>query len=506
MNACYACDVTGAVFNLMRSNRYGRMKFVSENFNISRSTLYRKLECFKQVALKSAGRPFETEEQKRIKDLELRNKSLERTNESLAAKVDELTREVDRFDLGLRKLIFLLITIGLSGRVIAWLLQLTHGIRISHATILKEARGYAARATVIMREHFHDVCVIAAIDELFVEGKPLFLAVDPLSMLIGNVAIYETRTEENWTAFMNMMRNLTATVSDRGLAILAAVSKREGHTHQSDIFHCMFTIMLELLKLERRCDSLITAEEEARVKLEKCKLRGKDARKKAAPLRRAREECEKTIDLYDSLEEGVTMAFDAICVSDGFTLSDVEDVRKELDFVCQWIQEIHPAWRKVISALQDPNLLAYIKMAYDALNKIDVQVENIMDKEYVLAVFAYLWEKQASRRWRGKDVEISEEIRRDLERTCRNFEHVQMEVFRCLEAIPKASSAVECVNSRFGFFRYSKKRFTDDFANLISVVHNMTPFLDGKRKGMSPAQIAGVDLPTMDVFQLFGIN
>ena len=506
MNTCYARNVTGAVFNLMCSDKYGRNDFLCRRFNISRSTLFRKSEEIKRVVMGSTGRPSETDEQKRIKELELQNKNLERMNQSLAAKVDKLSQKVKSFESGLKKLSFLLIAIGLSGRMVAWLLQSTHGMRISHTTILKEARVYAARSTMIMREYFHQVCVIAAIDELFVEGKPVFLAVDPQSMLIGNAAVHEKLTEENWTEFLNEMRNLTATVSDRGVAILAAVSKREGHTHQSDMFHCKHTILMELLKLENRCYSLITKEENAQVELDKCKRRGKDARKKAALLRRAREKCKAAIELYDNLKQGVDMAFNAICVSDGFTLSDMEEVGETLDFVCQWIQKIHPKWRKVISALQDSNLLAYIKVTYDALNEIDVQVNHIMDKEHVLAVLAYLWEKQAPRRWRGKEVIISEEIRKDLERTCHNFEHVRTGVFKCLDAIPKASSAVECVNSRFGFFRYSKKRFTDDFANLISVVHNMTPFLDGKRKGMSPAQIAGVSLPTMDVFQMFGIN
>ena len=506
MNTCYACNVTGAVFNLMRSDRYGRIEFLCRHFNISRSTLYRKTKAVKRVVSVATGHPSETEEQKRIKDLELQNSKLEEINQSLFNRVNELDKKVESLELGLRKLIFLLIAIGLSGRVIAWLFQSTHGVRISHATILKNARRHAVRATMIMSEYFHQACVIAAIDELFVQGKPVFLAVDPQSMLIGNAAIYGKRTEANWTEFMNEMRNLTATISDRGVAILAAVSKREAHSHQSDIFHCMHTIMLALLKLEKRCYCLIAKEEDAQTKLDKCKQRGKDARKKAAPLRRAKEKCKAAIELYDNLKQGVDMAFDAICISDGFSLSDIEEVGETLDFAWQWIQTIHPAWRKVISALQDPNLLAYIKVAHDALNEIDVQAECIADKEHVLAVFAYFWEKQAQRRWRGKAVEIPDGIRLDLERTCYNFEHVRTEVFKCLNAIPKSSSAVECVNSRFGFFRYSKKHFTGDFANLISVIHNMTPFLDGKRKGMSPAQIAEVGLPTMDVFQLFGIN
>ena len=93
------------------------------------------------------------------------------------------------------------------------------------------------------------------------------------------------------------------------------------------------------------------------------------------------------------------------------------------------------------------------------------------------------------RRWRGKQAIIPEIVSTELKRRCPNWNHLAKELFNVLESIPKASSAVECINSRVGFFRYTKKRFNDDFSNLISVTHNLTPFLDGKRKGKSPAEI-----------------
>ena len=126
MNTCYACDVTGAVFNLMRSDRYGRIEFLCRHFNISRSTLYRKIKAVKRIVSVATGHPFETKEQKRIKELELQNSNLEGINQSLFNKVNELDKKVKSLELGLRKLIFLLIAIGLSGRVVAWLLQSTH--------------------------------------------------------------------------------------------------------------------------------------------------------------------------------------------------------------------------------------------------------------------------------------------------------------------------------------------------------------------------------------------
>ena len=257
--------------------------------------------------------------------------------------------------------------------------------------------------------------------------------------------------------------------------------------------------------MEKKCYGLITKEEQARVHLEKCKATGKSTRKSAARLRRAKETCVTAVECFDNLEQAIDMAFDALRLSNGINLNNEKKARQTLDFVCEWIQCIHPSWKKVISALRDPNLLKYMEKVHEALEKIMVNNINPLDREYVFAVLIYHWEKQAQRRWRGKEIKIPKIVQIDLERCCPNWGSLCKELFNVLENIPKASSAVECINSRIGFFRYSKKRFNDDFANLISVVHNLSPFLDGKRKGKSPAEIGKVNLPTMDIFELFGI-
>lgn len=128
-----------------------------------------------------------------------------------------------------------------------------------------------------------------------------------------------------------------------------------------------------------------------------------------------------------------------------------------------------------------------------------------MEREYVLAALTFYWEQQAPRRWRGKAVVVPKNVLAELKQCCQNLEQVMEELFEILEDVPRASSAVECINSRIGFFRYGKKRFNDDFANFICVMHNLTPFLDGKRKGKSPVDIEGITLPTTDIFELFDV-
>jgi hypothetical protein len=138
--------------------------------------------------------------------------------------------------------------------------------------------------------------------------------------------------------------------------------------------------------------------------------------------------------------------------------------------------------------------------------EIRVETKNPEDREYVLATLSKLWENQAERRYKGKPVLISDAIEQELNTLCSNLAEVKDKLFKVLDRLHRASSAVECINSRIGFYRYSKRRFSTGFANFIGVCHNLTPFEEGKRKGKCPAEILGVELPTYDLFQLFGVD
>lgn len=490
------------MFNLLMCDDYGRVKFICERFNIPKASLYRHFAVFKEIMCKGAGRPCLTEEQRKIKNLEAQIDALKEENRNLC---NALHQERLKFSNAVKKLTFQLIGIGLSGRKIAWILQSAMEVRANHTDILKKAQQYATKATTFMEEYFHAQAVTTAIDEVFIEGLPVFIAVSPTSLLICNAGVYENCTEPNWTQFLGEMVNLEQTTSDRGVGIMSAVKKLEDHSHQSDIFHFKHLMQKELRKLEASTYSLINKEYMATIKLQKYKKSGKNVQAAAAGLRRAREKCTAAIDLFDSLEQAVKMTFEALHLSKGMTFNDAIQAREMLDFVREWILHVYPQWRKIANALRDQNLLEYMNLSHEAIKEIEVKTNNYLDREYILAALTQLWEQQSQRRYRGTCVVIPESVEDDLRRCCGNLDEVKRELFSVLESIPRASSSVECINSMIGFFRYGKKRFNDDFINLVSVVHNLSPFLDGKRKGRSPAEIEGVKISFMDIYELFEV-
>ena len=259
--------------------------------------------------------------------------------------------------------------------------------------------------------------------------------------------------------------------------------------------------------MEGRCYSLIEQEELLRQRLTKTRRRGRDCRAHAARLYPIAQRTGAAIACFDELEAAVRLAVDALRITTAQgTFNSPAQARADLQFAKAWIQAHLPTgWGKVQRALDDEALLTFLAELQAALPALRVNVPTPEDRNDVLVTLARLWEQQAQRRYRAKPVRIPAPILQQLQSRCSNLPDVQRQLFHLLEHLHRASSGVECINSRVGFYRYSKRRFNGDFANLIALWHNLSPFEDGKRAGQSPAQILQVKLPSHDLFELFNV-
>ena len=402
------------------------------------------------------------------------------------------------------RLKFVLICLGMQSRDIVVVIHQVFGIKTNHTSILQQIRLYAARASEVMKHWFWPAARDVDIDEIFIENDPLYVAVDPKSMAICKTAKHSSATKEHWQKFSGELENLQRTTSDRGTAILGAVKERENHIHQSDLFHFKWLINGELQKKEDFACKTIEQEDNAQKSVQRKKAQGKDARAAAQKYRSNKKKVNESVELFDNLEEGIKMVYDALkfTTNDG-RLNSMTNAQRSLDFVAEWFQFVLPeSWKKVKNALKDPYLLTYLGEFEEAVAKVFVETPNPEDREYILATLTKLWEGQAKARWRGKDVKIPDSTMEFLAAQCSNLPEVIDRLFTVLDDIHRASSAVESVNSRIGLYRYNKRRFSDEYADLIAVWHNLMPFKEGKRCGKCPAQILGITLPTFDLYQL----
>lgn len=80
---------------------------------------------------------------------------------------------------------------------------------------------------------------------------------------------------------------------------------------------------------------------------------------------------------------------------------------------------------------------------------------------------------------------------------------VELTVLRAFDEGIRSSSYVECVNSRVRLVQVARKRMSEDFLCLLAVHHNMKAFGRGSvREGWTPAELAGIELPTHDWLEL----
>jgi hypothetical protein len=497
---------SGAIYNLLSfREEYGQVSRVASRFGISRPSLYRIEQEFLDAFARGPGRPRSAPEERVTRDQVNRVRALETENERLRA---ELERERDEKRRCAERVTFSLIRLGTPARPIARLIREGFGIPANRTGVLQKAQAYGRRATEIMQEHFRPAARDVDLDEIFVESAPLYIAAEPWSMAILNVSKEDRRTAENWSRFLNDMPRLERATSDRGKAILAAISKRRDLIHQSDIFHPKRLLCAELTQMERRCYKLLSHEYKAERALLKVKAQGRDSRGASLRYRLARRKAQQAIDLLDEIEQAVKVAFEAFrfTTSDG-RLNSVAKARDALELARFWIQEHLPnGWGKPKRALQDDALLTFLKEFETSLEAIEVHSPSPEDRDATLAALTRLWEDQAHARQRGRPIRIPHAVEEELAMRCSNLPHVKEQLFRTLDHLHRASSAVECINSRVGFYRYSKRRFSTDYANFIAVCHNLSPFEHGKRKGHSPAELLGVNLPTHDLYELFGID
>ncbi len=484
-----------ALRNLLRPQRaYGHVRWVAKQFDISRPTLYRLQRTFLQEVCRGPGR--------RDKSPLLRQREAEhaRLQQQIADLLRQLQQAQDRLDRALKRTRFCLIALGLPSRVIARLLRDCFEVPANRTDILTLTRQHAQRATELMKDHFWPLAQDVDLDEIFIEGDPLYVATEPRSLAILKTAKENDRTLMAWSRFLQDLPHLTRTTSDRGQAILGAVQQRRRLTHQSDIFHPKALLHEELSVLEKHCYQLIGQEEKILARQNTTVSKGRDGR----TLGRW---CRVIQDNTAAAIAAVHVAFDALGLTTAQgTFNTSVRARESLELARVWVQDHMPkGWKRVKSALQDLALLTFLDELHAALPALVVDAVRVDDRESILVALTRLWEQQAHRRYRGRPVVIPPPLEQELLTRCRNLPELTRELFALLDSLHRASSAVECINSRVGFYRYSKRRFSTDFANLIAIWHNLTPFEDGKRAHQCPARILGAKLPTYDIFELFAV-
>ncbi len=390
---------------------------------------------------------------------------------------------------------------GISTGDVADLLAVGGGRSVDPKTVERVVARLVAAARVVFGRYFAGVVRVAAGDEIFTPG-PLLLMVDPLSLLITALRLAEGRAAEDWKEVFDIMGDLERYVSDRGLGLVAA-GKEAGVPAGADQWHLLHPARQWMGSLGRASLKTIEAEYEALAALETARARKGDkairrARKAYAKARRA---CKATLEEFDRLEPlmaKVTGAFDYV-TPDGH-LNTASQARETVAHVVAEMGKTQKGrgLAAKLSGLSDPLAFTHLEVLEEGLREVRLD-EVGEDRERLLA---HLVRKTEA--WRRHDKSSVEEL---AAAATSPADRVEIEVIRAFDLAIRSSSYVECVNGRIRLLQVSRKRVSEDFLYLVAVHHNMTPFGRGSvRKGHSPAELAGVKLPSNDWIELLELT
>ena len=392
--------------------------------------------------------------------------------------------------------------LGNSDTEIAQLLVRAFGRRVSHETVRATIEKAGEQARKVFERYFAGVGTVGAADEIFLGRSPLLLVAGPLSLLISGVRLCEGRTASDWKPVFEGMEDLLNLVSDGASGLLGA-GKEAGAQIQRDIFHGLRHGAACLGRLEHTCEKRLTAEHEALEKLEKARGAGGKYQTNGPTHRyhRAQAEAERVLSEWVRLSDlfgELVRAFDLVTTDR--RLNRAAEARATVAAVLEAMRE-SPEGRTLaekLKGLDNPAFFTYLtvleaRLAPLRLEQVGPAREGRLAREVGRAV-----------RWRRKDKTAVSVLARAS--TGSVADDVELAILEAVDHAVRSSSSVECVNSRVRLAQVARKRLSENYVYLMAVYHNVHAFGRGSvREGHSPAELAGIELPTADWIELLDL-
>lgn len=411
-----------------------------------------------------------------------------------------------------RRLVLLLAVLGNSDGEIATALGEAGGRSLSHETVRAVVAAGAARARAVFGRYFAGVGERAAVDEIFLGRSPLLLAVEPPSLLITGLHLATERSAEAWGEVFAVLGELEGVLADGGRAIAKAAAEA-GVAVQRDPWHFLRGPRAVVERLWRTCETKWQAEQKARAAYEA--VRGRETKRVTNAARQtyyhARRACDALLALCTQLDDRmgqVERAFDYLTPEGTPNRTDraeraVAGVLRELERLAadlpkrlahyprRLAKELLPITRAPAFAYLD--VLAH---ELDALRLEQVGPPRARALgELVRTTLAWRAQHKERLAWLAQAADGS------------LADTVELSVLRAVDRALRASSYVECVNSRLRPVQVARKRLGEDFVYLLAVYHNLKPFGRGSvREGKTPAELAGIPLPTADWIDLLDVT
>jgi len=359
-----------------------------------------------------------------------------------------------------------------------------------------QAYGRAVPSTLSMPQQ---TVVVYLSDEVFAIRRPILVTIEAHSTAILKIELASDRSAETWQAhFADLGAHRFHSIgmaSDRGVGLTAGyrAACQEGFW-VCDQFHEFHDLFHRCHQLQRKAYGAIGKEIEAAEKFAHAKSEA-NLQKRLKQYEQARQACEQAMARYDQLDLLLHLLSETLhFCSDSGRLRTVEAVRADVSVILSLMQEIDDE--------KLPKLLTPIRSHRDDICVPFRQVESMHAEllefipQPIIDAFVLAWHHDhLSYQSHGKKKHYH---RRECEYWLdfseafldEQFDGSKLLVFEKLDAIVKASSLVEMVNSLIRpYLNSSKGQITQETLNLIMFYHNHRRYKGGKRQGKAPIEL-----------------
>lgn len=336
-------------------------------------------------------------------------------------------------------------------------------------------------------------------DEIFANGQPILVTVDPKSLAILRIELATSRDAATWKAHWEELAasgyiDNKYVVSDLAKGIVKACALM-GITHHPDLFHLLQGIALFVSRFEKQAYAAI-GEEAERMKVFDSAKSERVLNEKLALYEQARVNVEAAIRLYDSFDylwQQLKTSFDLFDREGNFqdlqrnlaNLLAIIELMKKLN--CENLNKELAGFEKAIVAYWN-----YFSRAKDIYQEM---VQNYGAELVNLVGLAWQYFRQATN---SKNYQIKQYLKGEAHHYLdwaqsinpEGFDEIKSKIFEAFTANIRASSLVENINSGLRkLLDNCRGQVTQAFLNLFAYVHNHRPFLRGARKGSAPIEI-----------------
>lgn len=364
-------------------------------------------------------------------------------------------------------------------------------------------------------KHIDGFTFSIASDEIYAKSSPILITIDPVSFLILKIELSESRSKEVWISHFQDIKEQNISflqiTNDEGTGMKAAVnSELSDIDRQSDTFHAVaHRLGLYVERFFKSAYNLLELQTKLEHKFDKAKSE-KQRQKYLNEYLKIYDKTDKAIELYENFEIIYHWLLESFQIFDKKgILKDIESVRSDFNIALEYLKSLNNnSINKEIKSIENckSDLFTFYKTAKEKINLLSQTIDS-----ETLNLLSLAWQVDKNRiksknkfrtdKLKRREKHILNEVKELADN--QQYKDIKDTVYQTLNHIIQSSAAVECINSVLRFYlNSSNNKITQSFLNLFMFYHNHRVFLNGKRKGKTPMELATNSVQKEDWIEL----